>query len=58
MLHYEDLKNKPRELLVATGLKPNEFEALLVVFAQTYEEGYPAEQTMEDCGKVVSDRAE
>jgi len=47
MLHYEDLKDKPRELLTATGLKANEFEALLVVFAQTYEERYPAAQTMD-----------
>jgi hypothetical protein len=47
MLHYKDLKNKPRELLAATGLKANEFEALLVAFAQAYEEHYPAEQTME-----------
>jgi hypothetical protein len=46
MLHYEDMKNKPRELLTATGLKANEFEALLEVFAQTYVEHYPAEQTM------------
>jgi hypothetical protein len=47
MLHYKDLKNKPRELLAATGLKANEFEALLVAFAEAYEEHYPAEQTME-----------
>lgn len=47
MLHYEDLKNKPKELLAATGLKRDEFEALLVVFAQTYETRYPAEETME-----------
>ncbi|HEX2907561.1 MAG TPA: hypothetical protein VHO69_11905 [Phototrophicaceae bacterium] len=46
MLPYEDLKNKPRELLTATGLKPNEFEALVAVFAQTDEERYPAAQTV------------
>jgi hypothetical protein len=46
MLPYKDLKNKPRELLAATGLTPHEFEALLMVFAQRYEERYPAEQTM------------
>jgi hypothetical protein len=34
MLRYKDLPKKPRELLVATGLKQDEFEALLVVFAE------------------------
>ena len=34
MLHYEELKNKPREMLAATGLKANEFEALLVALAK------------------------
>lgn len=46
MLNYKDLKNKPRELLAATGLRPNEFEALLRVFAESYEEQYPAHQTV------------
>ena len=47
MLHYEELKNKPRELLAATGLKQGEFEALLGAFAKAYEEHYPADQTMD-----------
>jgi Helix-turn-helix of DDE superfamily endonuclease len=47
MLTYEELKNKPRELLAATSLKQDEFEALLVAFAKSYEEHYPADRTME-----------
>jgi hypothetical protein len=47
MLKYEDLKNKPRELLAATGLKQDEFEALLKPFADSYAEAHPATQTME-----------
>lgn len=47
MLTYEELKNKPRELLAATGLKTREFEALLEAFGKGYEERYPAEQTIE-----------
>ena len=47
MLTYEDLKNRPRELLAATGLKQNEFEALLVAFGQAYAAQYPADQTLE-----------
>jgi hypothetical protein len=35
MLSYEDLKNKPKELLAATGLRQDEFEALLAVFADS-----------------------
>jgi hypothetical protein len=34
MLKYEDLKNKPKELLAATGLKQEEIEALLVRFSE------------------------
>jgi hypothetical protein len=45
MLKYQDLKKKPRELLAATGLKQNEFEALLAVFAETYAASYPENQT-------------
>jgi hypothetical protein len=47
MLKYEDLKNRPKELLAATGLKADEFEALLAVFAENYEANYPADQTVE-----------
>ncbi len=46
MINYEELKHKPRELLAATGLKQNEFEALLEAFAESYEERYPAQRTM------------
>lgn len=46
MLRYKDLKKKPKELLAATGLTVNEFEALLTVFAETYETNN-ADQTVE-----------
>jgi hypothetical protein len=47
MLKYEDLKNRPKELLTATGLKPDEMAALLVAFATAYTATYPENQTME-----------
>src|SRR5258707_4822148 len=47
MLKYETLKDKPRELLAATGLKREEIETLLEVFSQEYARAYPADQTME-----------
>jgi hypothetical protein len=46
MLNYEDLKNKPRELLAVTGLRVEEFGALLVAFGEAYAESYPAQQTV------------
>jgi len=46
MLTYEELKNKPRELLAATGLKQDEVEGLLKGVADAYQERYPAQQTM------------
>ncbi len=46
MLTYEELKNKPRELLAATGLKQDEFELLLKAFAEAYQARYPAQQTL------------
>lgn len=46
MLTYEELKNKPRELLAGTGLKADEFEAVLKAFAEAYQERYPAQQTV------------
>jgi hypothetical protein len=46
MLTYEEMKNKPRELLSATGLKQDEFEGVLKAFAEAYQEGYPAQQTV------------
>ena len=47
MLIYNELKNKPREFLTATGLKLNEFEKLLPVFQTAYEKKYPPELTQE-----------
>lgn len=47
MLKYEQLKDTPRELLAATGLKQEEIEKLLEVFSQEYAKAYPADQTME-----------
>lgn len=47
MLKYEDLKNRPKELLAATGLKPGEMAALWVAFVEAYAEAYPVERTME-----------
>jgi hypothetical protein len=47
MLRYKDLKKKPRELLAATGLKQDEFEALLAVFGETYAASYPENQTVD-----------
>jgi hypothetical protein len=46
MLTYKELKNKPRELWAATGLKADEFEGLLKVFAESYQERYAAQQTV------------
>ena len=46
MLKYEELKHKPREMLAATGLKAEEFEALLKAFAESYAEYHPAHQTV------------
>jgi hypothetical protein len=39
------LKHKPRELLAATGLKQDEFEALLVEFEKAYAAAIPKQQT-------------
>jgi Helix-turn-helix of DDE superfamily endonuclease len=47
MLKYEDLKKKPTDLLAATGLKQDEFEGLLSVFADCYRQSYPADRTRE-----------
>ena len=43
MLIYNELKNKPREFLAATGLKLDEFEQLLPAFQTAYEKKYPPE---------------
>ncbi len=47
MLRYKNLKRKPKDLLAATGLTADEFEALLVVFAETYAAHTPEDQTVE-----------
>jgi hypothetical protein len=49
MLTYENLKNKPKELLSATGLTVEEFEYLLPAFEAAYQTKY-AHQTAD--GKV------
>jgi hypothetical protein len=45
MLIYNELKNKPREFLAATGLKLDEFEQLLPAFQMAYEHTYPPDLT-------------
>jgi hypothetical protein len=47
MLTYEELKNKPRELLAATGLTADEIEALLKPFAESYAQAHPLDQTQQ-----------
>lgn len=46
MITYTQLKEKPKEFLAATGLRPDEFERLLPAFAAEYESQYPADKTM------------
>lgn len=41
MLKYLELKEKPREFLVATGLRNEEFECLLPTFEKCYQESLP-----------------
>jgi hypothetical protein len=55
MLNYNELKNKTREFLVATGLKQDEFEKLLTAFRAAYEKKYPKDLTQE--GKARQRRA-
>jgi hypothetical protein len=45
MLIYNELKNKPREFLAATGLKLDEFEQLLPAFQTAYGKKYPPNLT-------------
>jgi len=47
MLIYNELKNKPREFLAATGLKLDEFEKLSPAFQTAYEQKYPPDLTQE-----------
>lgn len=45
MLNYNELKDKGREFLAATGLKRDEFEKLLPVFQAAYEKKYSGDRT-------------
>jgi Helix-turn-helix of DDE superfamily endonuclease/DDE superfamily endonuclease len=45
MLIYNELQNRPREFLAATGLKVDEFEKLLPAFQTAYEHQYPPHLT-------------
>lgn len=45
MLSYDQLKERPRELLSATGLTRAEYESLRCAFVQAYEREYRKEQT-------------
>ena len=47
MLSYNELKNKPRAFLAATGLKVDEFEQLWPAFQTAYEHKYPPNLTQE-----------
>lgn len=47
MLAYAELENKPRELLAATGLQKEEFEALLEVFRACYTRHHTASDTQQ-----------
>jgi hypothetical protein len=47
MLIYNELKNRPRAFLAATGLKLDEFEKLLPAFQTAYEQKYPPHLTQE-----------
>ena len=46
MLTYEQLKDRPRELLAATGLMVDEFERLLPAFTTAYATQYPVQHTL------------
>jgi hypothetical protein len=45
MLSYNNLKDRPRDFLAATGLTPTEFEKLLPAFQSAYTKRYPNELT-------------
>jgi hypothetical protein len=47
MLIYNELKNKPRAFLAATGFKLDEFEKLLPALQTAYEKKYPPHLTQE-----------
>src|SRR5258708_25192747 len=45
MIKYETLQTNRRQFLALTGLTPSEFQRLLTVFPQAYQQHYPANQT-------------
>jgi DDE superfamily endonuclease len=47
MLNYENLKEKPRKFLAATGLTEEEFEILQPNFRKAYEKRYPSDLTFD-----------
>ena len=47
MLSYEQLKDKAREFLDATGLTVEELQKLLPAFEVAYEKRYPRRKTLE-----------
>ena len=47
MLNYNELQNRSREFLAATGLTLAEFEKLLPVFQAAYDNKYPPERTLD-----------
>jgi hypothetical protein len=47
MLTYDQLKDRPRDFLAATGLTRKEFEQLLPAFGAAYQKLYPPELTGE-----------
>ncbi|MCA1606973.1 MAG: hypothetical protein LC775_16230 [Acidobacteria bacterium] len=47
MLNYENLKEKPRKFLAATGLTHEEFAILLPNFRKAYEKRYPSDLTLD-----------
>lgn len=47
MLNYQELKDKPREFLAATGLTKEEFELLLPHFEAAYQQQYPSTLTVQ-----------
>ena len=45
MLTYDSLKDRPRELLAATGLTHEEFACLIPAFTTAYADVYPPDKT-------------
>lgn len=45
MLDYESLKQKERKFVALTGLRPSEFEQLLLAFTRAYARAFPCQKT-------------